>query len=340
MLPLESMNPSMSDQTIELIAGGLNELKCLWQQAPLRSVALDGRTLHLPLPLDAIVHLRPQKNGLIVLSASEQRVLKLFFHANFNQLLTVETQTLISFKNNPQLKTSHYINHGTTTNQGQWLLSTHCPNDVSFKLEENPTEAIYRVLEKDIYPLLTPFYQHAGHHEITLESWLQSAQERCLAHPSKDKILELIKAIQSDGQFNAQMKLVKSMIHADLNENNILRDHQGLAIIDWENRIEGLVLLDAFDLYARHLQKLTIEKRMLFIALKLGRIFSPSYRHFFKGFTTWQAQEFNCEIRPVTGRIHFLIYIVERILVIHQTMKVDRFYRQGLEWRVWNAIKS
>ena len=329
----------MSDQAIDLIAGGLDELKGLWQEAPLRSVMLAGRSLNLPLPTDAIVHLRPQKNGLIVLSASEQRVLKLFFHPTFNKLLAVETQTLMGFKNNPELKTSHYINHGTTSTQGQWLLSTYCPNEVSFKLEENPTAAIYQVIEKDIYPLMTPFYHQAGHRKITLETWLHCANERSLNHPSKTKIQELIEAIQADRQFDPQMKLVQSMIHADLNENNIMCDHQGLAVIDWENRIEGLVLLDAFDLYTRHLQKLTIEKRLLFMALKLGRIFSPSYHRFFKGFSTWQAQEFNCEIKPATMRLHFLIYIVERILVIQQTMKVDRFYRPGLEWRVWNAIK-
>lgn len=339
MLTSEIMKPSMSDQAIDLIAGGLNELKGLWQDAPLRSVILAGRSLNLSLPTDAIVHLRPQKNGLIVLSASEKRVLKLFFHPTFNQLLATETQTLLGFEKHPELKTSHYIKHGITTTQGQWLLSTYCPNEVSFKLEENPTAAICRVLEKQIYPLITPFYHQAGHRKITLESWLLSAHERSLNHPSKSKVQTLIDTIKSDRQFDPQMKLVQSMIHADLNENNILRDHQGMAVIDWENRIEGLVLLDAFDLYARHLQKLTIEKRLLFMALKWGRTFSPSYNSFFTGFAKWQSQEFECEIKSATKRLHFLIYIVERILVIQQTMKVDRFYRQGLEWRVWNAIK-
>jgi hypothetical protein len=75
------------------------------------------------------------------------------------------------------------------------------------------------------------------------------------------------------------------------------------------------------------------------MALKMGRLFSPSYQHFFAGFKFWQTHEFKCIAPEKTARLHFLIYIVERILVIQQTMKVDRFYRQGLEWRVWNAIK-
>jgi hypothetical protein len=302
------MNPSISDQIIELIVGGLNELKGVWTHAQERSVVLDSRPLDLPLPADAIVYLRPQKNGLIVISAMDQRVLKLFFHPTFNELLVSETQTLISLAKHQELKTSHYISHGTTSAQGQWLLTTYCSNDKSFKLEERPTEVVYRALEEEIFPLITPFYLRAGFQKITLDTWLSSAEERCRNHPSKTKILTLIEAIKRDRAFDPNIELVQSMIHADLNENNILRGHAGLALIDWENRLPGLVLIDAFDIFARHLQKLTIEKRLLFLALKLGKFFSPSFMAFGKSFKNWQLQEFNCEMKPGTERLHFLIY--------------------------------
>jgi hypothetical protein len=287
------------------------------------------------LPGDAIIHPRPAKQGLVVVSESSGRVLKLFHHPVFSELLKREASALKSYQG---LSAPHFVAEGKTSQGAQWLLTSFCPNTAPFKAFSHPCQAIADRLESEIYPVLQEFYRTSGVTSVALGDWVQQAKLRAAGHPSAEKILQLIGKLEVEREFRPEIPLLKTKLHADLNENNIHRSNMGCSVIDWENQHEGLLLMDAFDLWARALMKRTFGKRIFLKRLSWGWALGGDYERFLAGFLKWQQSQFQLSGETKFGRLYYIAYTIERILVLHETMKVDRFYRRGLETRTWQAL--
>src|SRR5690606_26630107 len=101
-------------------------------------------------------------------------------------------------------------------------------------------------------------------------------------------------------------------LHYDLHAGNVLRDGDQYSIIDWEGSPRGLVLIDGLDFYRRFAQK----KR---------KRFSKVEEDIFKKFREWSAQHFDLYINEESKDLHFVIYAMERSMILWETRKVDRF---------------
>jgi hypothetical protein len=303
----------------------LAEISHLWP-------AVDAST---HLPSDAIIHPRPAKQGLVVVSGNAGRVLKLFHHPVFSALLQREAEALRGYQNLPA---PHLLGIGKTSQGASWLMTSFCPNTAPFKAFSNPCFAIADRLESEIYPILQLFYHSSGVISVGLGDWVQQARLRASAHPSQKKILQLIEKLEVEKHYSAGIPILKTKLHADLNENNIHRTVDGCSVIDWENQREGLLLMDAYDLWARTLMKRTIGKRIFLMRLSWGFELGGDYQRFLQGFLRWQQVQFQHEGHREHGRLYYIAYTIERILVLHETMNVDRFYRRGLETRTWQAL--
>lgn len=301
-----------------------------------------GRTFKVRLPSDSIIFFRDDKEGVIIASHERQIVLKMFFSESHIGLLEEEIRALQSFEGTafspyvPKL-----LNHGRTSNGGQWLVTSFCSNTKALTNHQDHEKFILKNFSTIVMPAMTEFYKAYDPKVSPIDTWIKEALVRTENHPSRKKLTILIKKIALQAKKHHEYEVVESQIHHDLHAGNILIDEKQTVIIDWEGRVRGLVLIDILDFSRRFLQRHFYE-RMLFNLFMRGLLRKPPelVQRSFEYYQNWAWSNFRANIPMGSERLSFMIYAVERALILHEKRLVDRFKdKRGIEFNILKAIK-
>ena len=296
------------------------------------------KTFHATLPADSIIFIRPEKKGIIALSAKEDMGLKIFFNDYYTPLLDKEIEALKVVQHlhfTPLVK-----GHGTTRNKGYWSLTNFCANTDALGLKADAEKFLLKNFMKLVMPGMTGFYQSMTPQKELLSQWLQRAKERANVHSSKSHLMELIAETEAESKAFPDFELLTSNIHFDLHAWNILSDHDQLSIIDWEGGFRGLVFIDFFDFSRRFLIS---HKWCAFFFkrfLKKKGTYPRALKESFEGFRKWSLEKFAISIPAGAERLMILLYVLERTLILFEERALDRLRdRRAFEFMVFKEMK-
>ena len=294
------------------------------------------------LPSDSIIFFRSDKEGVIVASHEKQIAFKIFFDGPHIELLEEEIRTLKSFENtsfSPYV--AKLLADGRTRNGGRWLVTNFCSNSEALTSRPHHERYLLRYFPMIVMPAMTQFYQSFSPRILSLERWLLETHYRIERHPSRKKLEVLIKKIAELSREFPDYEVVESRIHHDLHAGNILIDDNQTIIIDWEGSVRGLVLIDVFDFTRRFLQKSLWDKWHFSLYMR-GIVKEPPIliKRSLRFYRNWSLINFKINIAPGSARLTFMIYAVERALILHELRGLDRFKdRKGIESWILKAVQ-
>lgn len=281
------------------------------------------------LPSDAIIFLRDNKKGLLVISAEENLALKLFFADEAKMMLDDEAKTL-SFlgKSSFAPYSAKLINHGTTQNGARWLATSFCANTQPFK---NP-QSFFKKMEDLIMPAMTKFYLSSGVKTISIADWLSSAYEKADKFGLIDELRPLLTVIASEAHKYPEYKLPLSRIHHDLHIGNVLRHKNQIKVIDWEGCMEGPVLVDVFDFLRRIVHH---DLRFWHYLADLKDHEHTKTNKVFEFYQRWSQDNFSIQVPNGSQKLTLFLYAAERALLLKEKRNINRFHdHSGFEYKV------
>lgn len=293
------------------------------------------------LPSDSIVFFRDDKEGVIIASHEKNFALKMFFNKAHISLLEEEIKTLKDFKTtsfSPYV--AKLLGEGTTSNGGRWLVTSFCSNSLALTNRRDHVKYLLQHFPLIVMPPMTEFYRTFSPRIIPVNSWINEAFTRAEGHPSRNKIETLLRKISQEAVRFPGYAVIESKIHHDLHAGNILIDDNQTIIIDWEGQVRGLVLVDILDFSRRYLQKSIWAKFCFWLFMK-GILKEPSslVKKSLSFYRNWNLVNYEVRLADDSGRLSFMIYAVERALILFEKRKVDRFNdRNGFENKIFTWI--
>ncbi len=289
------------------------------------------------LPLDSIIFFRETKKGLIASSQKGDFVLKLFSLPANAKLLDEEISTLKEFKRlGVTGVVPEIISDGTTTNGARWMLMKFCSNVNALSNLPDPEVYFLKNSPELLNPLLD-LYRKSNPEVISLPDWLERASFRALKHPSFSKIEILLKEIR---KFKDRHDLVHTRIHHDIQVNNVLLDKDKHPVfIDWEGEIRGLTLIDFFEFSRRYISA-NPDAAKKFWEFMRGEESSPKILVDNFDFYRTSAHALNATVSPEAHRSVYLLYALERTLLLYEKRKVNRLEdAKGFEAKILESVK-
>lgn len=292
------------------------------------------------LPEDSILHLRPNKKGLIAVSPKKNLVLKIFLDPKDISRLELEARNLNLFQESSfKEHVPKLLGEGSSKNGAGWVETDVCL-DPSFEKKRNAEKYLLKHMDKYFYPVMTKLYVNHGFEVIEAKNWLNEARTRIANHPSKSRLEKLVQLIEAELKRFPEYKVVKTHIHHDLHRGNILTRKDHITIIDWEGMIKGLVLVDVFDFPKRVMKKSKLTEMIFFLYLK-GYLKSPPgvVKSFFLNFRIWMDSTFQVRIPEESVKLSFMLYLLERALNSFEGRGVDRFkHRKDFDYKMLSTL--
>ncbi|MBP6861960.1 MAG: phosphotransferase [Neisseriaceae bacterium] len=290
----------------------------------LRGKCLDDITLDLPA--DTVLFYRERREGLIICSRHNQKILKLFPKEQGRPYLKNHIKTLyhLNLFTKPQ-STPDLLSLGSTSTESIYLITSFTRHDIYGKRFVNQDKAVYQDLFSQLAPALADIYKTTTTGQLSLSGYLRKQQLLATQHPSQIKINALIMAVINDPAYDPHMPLLTSFIHGDADSRNFAKSQHGYVILDWEMQTYSLLHFDLFDLYTRYRKR---------------KVFSDTLRLFFERYAQWQNTFFHIAPPSNAAYIFYLVYLIERIaLAYHQDNHDVLNQFLSLEAKIYRRLK-
>ena len=292
-----------------------------------------SKELTLNAPMDSVIHLRPEKSGVIVVSKAEGKVLKLFTKPEAIKQLDREIEVLKKVKDSAFAKfTNHYLDSGTTENGSRWVFVEYL--DVTKQLD---VETLFRDSFK-IMNEMKEFYLVCGYKKINVTTWLSAIEEDIRRHPRKNDLMKVKDWILKEQSIHGDIELIQGHLHGDLQKDNVVVTPDGYKIIDWEGTCEGLILVDYFDFLRRFLNKNDPSPFWSFLRGKES--LSNEFLVFIEELIFWHKEHFSNSLKVENISMLFMIYALERTVQLGRSERDDIPDKHTFEFqKVLEAIK-
>lgn len=290
-----------------------------------------------------VFYSRENKDGVIAVSAFDDKAIKLFNEKKAAQRLETEIKLLRSFEGGPFASHAPAIaGEGSTSQGGRWLATTFCADDGSYSKLKKPENAIFHTFFQAVAPVMEKFYLAQTPQVISLDEWIESAQGRLSEHPSKNKLGRLLEEIKKESKENASLQLVKCLIHNDIHAENLAANNNNIVVLDWEGAFDSLLIIDALDPLRRFVRKNKWQGFLFwrFMRKKNSKL-SKALHKYMQSFALWRREKFNAQTPKASERLSFLIYALERSLVTFEMRQLDRMKdKKGFEYKVYKAAST
>lgn len=309
---------------------GQSRYKTFWYYLKHLRSRLTGKRLNditLNLPKDTVLFYRERREGLIVCSRQNQKILKLFPKEQGRPYLKNHIKTLYQLK----LFTSPHsapevLSIGSTSTETTYFITTFADQVMHGDRFVNQDKTVYQDLFSHLAPSLAHIYKTTTTGQLSLSGYLRKQQLLATQHPAQIQINALIRAATNDPAYNPHMPLLTSFIHGDADSRNFAKNDQGYVILDWEMQTYSLLHFDLFDLYTRYRKR---------------KVFSDGLRLFFERYVDWQAQFFHIKPPSDAAYIFYLVFLIERISLSysHEGINIMDQYL-SLEARIYRRLKA
>ena len=300
---------------------------CYLKHVQLRLTGKHLDDITLNLPKDTVLFYRERREGLIVCSRQNQKILKLFPKEQGRPYLKNHLKTLhrLNLFSTPQA-TPDLLSLGSTSTDATYLITSFTNQVMHGNRFANQDKRIYQDLFSHLAPSLAEIYQTTTTGQLSLSGYLRKQQLLATQHPAHVKINALIRAAINDAAYDPNMPLLTSFIHGDADSRNFARNDRGYVILDWEMQTYSLLHFDLFDLYTRYRKR---------------KVFSEGLRLFFHQYAAWQNTYFHIEPPSHAAYIFYLVYLIERISLAYSQdgLNVLDQYR-SLEAKIYRRLKA
>jgi hypothetical protein len=229
-------------------------LRYVWASARQRlstePIGSSREPIHIdaPLPPDAIVI--PQRSYpkgipyvLTVVSAHEQRVVKIFSHERKSRFESELNAWRLAHVAGICHRVPEVIASGESVDGSFWLI-TRLVRNSGIRPPLIGDCLWRRYLLRQILPDLQRFYDQSGVEVLTGDVWLERARADLPAHPLAAPLQKLAESVDAARQRASESRIPFALVHGDLRPHNVHRYAGQWWLIDWSMSRRAPVMID------------------------------------------------------------------------------------------------